>query len=150
QGHLDLSQVKVLVLDEADEMLDLGFLPDVERILALTPADRQSMLFSATMRGEIVSLSRRYLRQPTRLSAEDPDENRTVPTTAQHVYRVHSLDKIEVLARVLQARERGLSIVFCHTKRQCDRVAAELTERGFAAGAVHGDLGQGQREQALR
>ena len=150
QGHLDLSALQVLVLDEADEMLDLGFLPDVERILALTPSTRQTMLFSATMPGEIISLSRRYLNQPTRIRAEEPDEGRTVPETAQHIYRAHSLDKPEMLARILQAQGRGLAMVFCQTKRQCDRLAADLAERGFAVAAVHGDLGQGQREQALR
>jgi superfamily II DNA/RNA helicase len=150
QGHLDLSAIEVLVLDEADEMLDLGFLPDVERILALTPGSRQTMLFSATMPGEIISLSRRYLNQPTRIRAEEPDEGRTVPATAQHVFRAHSLDKPEMLARILQAEGRGLTMVFCQTKRQCDRLAADLSERGFAVAAVHGDLGQGQREQALR
>jgi superfamily II DNA/RNA helicase len=150
QGHLDLSGIQVLVLDEADEMLDLGFLPDVERILALTPASRQTMLFSATMPGEVISLSRKYLKQPTRIRAEEPDEGRTVPETAQFVFRAHSMDKPEVLARILQADGRGLAMVFCHTKRHCDRLAADLIERGFAAAAVHGDLGQGQREQALR
>ncbi|HEY5201757.1 MAG TPA: DEAD/DEAH box helicase [Acidothermaceae bacterium] len=150
QGHLDLSAIQILVLDEADEMLDLGFLPDVERILALTPATRQTMLFSATMPGEVISLSRKYLKQPTRIRAEEPDEGRTVPETAQFVYRAHSMDKPEVLARILQADGRGLAMVFCHTKRQCDKLAADLSERGFAAAAVHGDLGQGQREQALR
>ncbi len=150
QGHLDLSHIQVLVLDEADEMLDLGFLPDVERILALTPATRQTMLFSATMPGEVILLSRKYLKQPTRIRAEEPDEGRTVPETAQFVFRAHSMDKPEVLARILQADGRGLAMVFCHTKRHCDRLAADLIERGFAAAAVHGDLGQGQREQALR
>ena len=150
QGHLDLSAVEVLVLDEADEMLDLGFLPDVERILALTPTSRQTMLFSATMPHEVIALSRRYLNQPTRIRAEEPDEGRTVPETAQYVYRAHSLDKPEMLARVLQAEGRGLSMVFCQTKRQCDRLATELADRGFAVAAVHGDLGQGQRERALR
>jgi len=150
QRHLALSGVRMLVLDEADKMLDLGFLPDVERILALTPASRQTMLFSATMPGEVISLSRKYLKQPTRIRAEEPDEGRTVPETAQFVYRAHSMDKPEVLARILQADGRGLAMVFCHTKRQCDKLAADLSERGFAAAAVHGDLGQGQREQALR
>jgi superfamily II DNA/RNA helicase len=150
QGHLDLSAIQVLVLDEADEMLDLGFLPDVERILALTPSSRQTMLFSATMPGEVISLSRKYLKQPTRIRAEEPDEGRTVPETAQFVFRAHSMDKPEVLARILQADGRGLAMIFCHTKRHCDRLAADLIERGFAAAAVHGDLGQGQREQALR
>jgi superfamily II DNA/RNA helicase len=150
QRHLDLSEVTGLVLDEADKMLDLGFLPDVEKILALTPAQRQTMLFSATMPGEVVTLARRHLRRPTHVRAEHHDEPAHVPSTEQHVFRTHELDKIEVLARVLQAEGRGLTIVFCRTKRACDNVVAALTARGFAAGAVHGDLGQGQRERAMR
>jgi superfamily II DNA/RNA helicase len=150
QRALDLSQVKVLVLDEADEMLDLGFLPDVERIVALVPAVRQTMLFSATMPGPVIALSRRYLTHPTHVRAESPDESATVPTTAQFVFRTHHLDKPEVLARVMQADGRGLAMVFTRTKRSADRIAADMSERGFAAAAVHGDLGQGAREQALR
>ncbi|HEU5033432.1 MAG TPA: DEAD/DEAH box helicase [Mycobacteriales bacterium] len=150
QRALDLSQVKVLVLDEADEMLDLGFLPDVERIVALLPEKRQTMLFSATMPGPVVALSRRYLSHPTHVRAESPDESATVPTTSQFVFRTHHLDKPEVLARVLQAEGRGLAMVFTRTKRSADRIAADLAERGFASAAVHGDLGQGAREQALR
>jgi superfamily II DNA/RNA helicase len=150
QGYLDLSAIRMLVLDEADEMLDLGFLPDVERILSQTPAGRQTMLFSATMPGPVIALSRRYLTQPTHVRAESPDENRTVPETQQHVFRTHALDKIEVLARILQSEGRGLTMVFCRTKRTCDKVAEELANRGFASGAVHGDLGQGARERALR
>ncbi|MQA95621.1 MAG: DEAD/DEAH box helicase [Streptosporangiales bacterium] len=150
QKHLDLSQVSMLVLDEADKMLDLGFLPDVERILELTTADRQTMLFSATMPGEVVTLSRRYLNRPTHVRAEDATEAKTSMDTEQHVFRTHPMDKPEVLARLLQAKDRGLTMVFCQTKRVCDQVAEGLSGRGFAAAAVHGDLGQGQRERALR
>src|SRR6266545_2268536 len=150
QDHLDLSQARALVLDEADKMLDLGFLPDVERILRLTPAKRQTMLFSATMPGEVVTLARRHLRQPTHVRAEHHDAPALVPSTEQHVFRAHQMDKIEVLVRVLQAEGRGLTIVFCRTKRSADQVASTLTTRGFAAAAVHGDLGQGQRERAMR
>jgi superfamily II DNA/RNA helicase len=150
QRHLALSGVRMLVLDEADKMLDLGFLPDVERILQLTPADRQTMLFSATMPGDVVTLARRHLRQPMHVRAEQQDEAQVVPLTQQHVFRAHQMDKIEMLARLLQATGRGLTMVFCRTKRTADQVAATLATRGFAAAAVHGDLGQGQRERALR
>src|SRR6266700_3939447 len=148
--HLDLSAVRALVLDEADKMLDLGFLPDVERIVRLTPAQRQTMLFSATMPGDVVTLARRHMRQPTNIRAEGHDAPAPVPSTEQHVFRAHQMDKIEVLARVLQARNRGLTIVFCQTKRVADQVAIALASRGFAVATVHGDLGQGQRERALR
>jgi superfamily II DNA/RNA helicase len=131
-------------------MLDLGFLPDVEKILRFTPPQRQTMLFSATMPGEVVTLARRHLRRPTHVRAEHHDAPAHVPSTEQHVFRAHQMDKIEILARVLQAEGRGLTIVFCRTKRACDQVATALTTRGFAAAAVHGDLGQGQRERAMR
>ncbi|MGY1807283.1 DEAD/DEAH box helicase [Blastococcus sp. SYSU D00669] len=150
QGHLVLGKVRVLVLDEADEMLDLGFLPDIERILGMVPAQRQTMLFSATMPGPIVTLSRSFMTQPTHIRAHGNDEGSTVPQTTQFVYRAHNLDKPELLSRVLQARGRGLAMIFCRTKRTAQKVADELVERGFAAAAVHGDLGQGAREQALR
>ncbi|MFI7126357.1 DEAD/DEAH box helicase [Nonomuraea sp. NPDC050153] len=151
QKHLDLSQITTLVLDEADRMLDLGFLPDVERIFNLIPGQRQTMLFSATMPGEIVTLSRKYLNRPTHVRAEhETGEGETTPQVRQLVWRAHRMDKIEILGRLLQAEGRGLTMVFCETKRACDMVAEQLDTRGFAVAAVHGDLGQGQREQALR
>ncbi|GAA2492709.1 DEAD/DEAH box helicase [Terrabacter carboxydivorans] len=152
QGHLDLSQARTVVLDEADEMLDLGFLPDVETLMSLTPASRQTMLFSATMPGAIVALARRYMSQPTHIRAMgDENENaHTVKAVEQFVYRAHAMDKVEMLSRMLQANGRGLTIIFSRTKRTAAKVADELVERGFAAAAIHGDLGQGAREQALR
>ncbi|WP_248782766.1 DEAD/DEAH box helicase [Streptomyces californicus] len=151
QRKLDLSHIRGLVLDEADEMLDLGFLPDVERIITMLPAKRQTMLFSATMPGAVISLARRYMSQPTHINATSPDdEGTTVKNTVQHVYRAHNMDKPEMLARILQADGRGLAMIFCRTKRTAADIAEQLDKRGFASGAVHGDLGQGAREQALR
>ncbi|MFF5445152.1 DEAD/DEAH box helicase [Streptomyces sp. NPDC012888] len=151
QRKLDLSRVKALVLDEADEMLDLGFLPDVEKIINLLPAKRQTMLFSATMPGAVIGLARRYMSQPTHIRATAPDdEGATVANITQHVFRAHSMDKAEMVARILQAEGRGLAMIFCRTKRTAADIAEQLERRGFASGAVHGDLGQGAREQALR
>ncbi|MEU8566593.1 DEAD/DEAH box helicase [Streptomyces cyaneofuscatus] len=151
QRKLDLSHIRGLVLDEADEMLDLGFLPDVERIITMLPPKRQTMLFSATMPGAVISLARRYMSQPTHINATSPDdEGTTVKNTVQHVYRAHNMDKPEMLARILQAEGRGLAMIFCRTKRTAADIAEQLEKRGFASGAVHGDLGQGAREQALR
>ncbi|MFF0442598.1 DEAD/DEAH box helicase [Kitasatospora sp. NPDC004614] len=151
QRKLDLSQVRALVLDEADEMLDLGFLPDVEKIITMLPAKRQTLLFSATMPGQVISLARRYMSQPTHIRAAAPDDTgTTVANIEQHIFRAHSLDKVEMVSRILQADGRGLAMIFCRTKRTAADVADQLTKRGFAAGAVHGDLGQGAREQALR
>lgn len=151
QRKLDLSQIRSLVLDEADEMLDLGFLPDVERIITMLPAKRQTMLFSATMPGAVISLARRYMSQPTHINATSPDdEGTTVKNTAQYVYRAHNMDKPEMVSRILQANGRGLAMIFCRTKRTAADIAEQLEKRGFASGAVHGDLGQGAREQALR
>ncbi|MGP4000890.1 DEAD/DEAH box helicase [Streptomyces sp. 8N706] len=151
QKKLSLASIKSLVLDEADEMLDLGFLPDVEKIIQLVPVKRQTMLFSATMPGAVISLARRYMSQPTHIRATAPDdEGQTVANTTQHIFRAHSLDKPELVSRILQAEGRGLTMIFCRTKRTAADIADQLSRRGFASGAVHGDLGQGAREQALR
>ncbi|MEV7025647.1 DEAD/DEAH box helicase, partial [Kitasatospora sp. NPDC093558] len=151
QKKLNLSKVRALVLDEADEMLDLGFLPDVEKIITMLPAKRQTLLFSATMPGQVISLARRYMSQPTHIRAAAPDDTgATVANIEQHIFRAHSLDKVEMVSRILQADGRGLAMIFCRTKRTAADVSDQLTQRGFAAGAVHGDLGQGAREQALR
>ncbi|GGM42424.1 DEAD/DEAH box helicase [Longimycelium tulufanense] len=150
QRHLVLGKTSILVLDEADEMLDLGFLPDVERILRMVPDQRQTMLFSATMPGPIITLARTFLTRPTHIRAEEPHSGAVHERTQQFVYRAHALDKMELVARVLQAEDRGLTMIFTRTKRTAQKISDDLTERGFAAGAVHGDLGQTAREQALR
>ncbi|RVW04610.1 DEAD/DEAH box helicase [Rhodococcus spongiicola] len=149
QEHLILGKIGVLVLDEADEMLDLGFLPDIERILGMVPDSRQTMLFSATMPGPIITLARTFLSQPTHIRAEEPESSAVHERTSQHVYRAHALDKAEMIARILQAEGRGATMIFTRTKRTAQKVADELNERGFKVGAVHGDLNQVAREKAL-
>ncbi|WP_415630102.1 DEAD/DEAH box helicase [Nocardioides dubius] len=149
RGALDLSHVKSVVLDEADEMLDLGFLPDVEKLLSKTPETRQTMLFSATMPSAIIALARSHMRHPMNIRAESSDDNQTVPATAQFIYQAHDLDKPEVVARILQADDADKVIVFTRTKRQAQRVADDLTERGFNASPLHGDMQQAARERAL-
>jgi superfamily II DNA/RNA helicase len=149
QGHLVLGNVRTLVLDEADEMLDLGFLPDIEKLLAMVPDKRQTMLFSATMPGPIVALARRFMNRPVHIRATDPDEGLTQANIRHLVYRAHTLDKDEVIARILQAEGRGKTVIFTRTKRAAARLVEELNDRGFNAAAVHGDLSQEQRERAM-
>jgi superfamily II DNA/RNA helicase len=149
RGALDLSHIQSLVLDEADEMLDLGFLPDVESLLAKTPESRQTMLFSATMPGAIVGLARKHMRHPMNIRAESHDSNQTVPATAQFVWQAHDMDKPEVVARILQADDVNRVIIFTRTKRTAQRVAEDLIDRGFPASPLHGDMAQVAREKAL-
>ncbi|MFJ3391945.1 DEAD/DEAH box helicase [Leifsonia aquatica] len=149
QRLLDLKQVQEVVLDEADKMLDLGFLADIEKIFQQVPATRHTMLFSATMPGPIVALARRFMTRPVHIRATDPDEGLTQANIKHVVYRAHSLDKDEVIGRILQSEGRGKTVVFTRTKRAAAKLVEELNDRGFNAAAVHGDLNQEQRERAM-
>jgi superfamily II DNA/RNA helicase len=149
QRLLNLSHVKEMVLDEADKMLDLGFLSDIEKLFAQTPATRHTMLFSATMPGPIVALARRFMTRPIHIRASDPDEGQIQANIKHLIYRAHSLDKDEVVARILQAEGRGKTVIFTRTKRAAAKLVEELGDRGFNTAAVHGDLNQEQRERAM-
>ncbi|MCQ4616796.1 DEAD/DEAH box helicase [Corynebacterium sp. CCUG 18816] len=150
QGELQLDHVAILVLDEADEMLDMGFLPDIETLWSALPDQLQTMLFSATMPGQILQLARSKMNTPIHIRAEQGEEAAsTHESTKQVVFYAHHMNKPEVLARVLQANGRGKTIIFTRTKRSAARVADDLGQRGFSVGAVHGDLGQGAREASL-
>lgn len=149
QRLLDLSGVVEVVLDEADKMLDLGFLSDIEKIFARLPEIRHTMLFSATMPGPIVALARRFMSKPIHIRANDPDEGLTQANIRHVVYRAHSLDKDEVIARILQAEGRGKTVIFTRTKRAAAKLVEELADRGFPAVAVHGDMSQEARERSM-
>jgi superfamily II DNA/RNA helicase len=145
---VSLGAVRILVLDEADRMLDMGFKPQVDRIVRQVPRDRQTMFFSATLDGEVGELARAYTRYPARFEADLPEERREgevehrfVPVTAE--------SKVDTLVELLES-EPGRTLVFVRTKRGADRLAGKLVRRNVAAVAMHGDLNQRARERALR
>jgi len=144
---LTLDRIRIAVLDEADRMLDMGFLPDVNKIMQLLPAeDRQTMLFSATLDGEVGRIARAYTNDPVRHEIVD---DRPVVSDANHRFLpVTRENRVDLLVRELAA-ERGLTLIFCRTKRGVDELAATLVKRGFQAQALHGDMSQPARERAL-
>ena len=147
QGHARLNEVEVLVLDEADHMLDLGFVPDVRRILARLPTKRQTLLFSATMPPPIAALAREILSNPAEVRVAPQGE--AVDLVEQRVHFVDRDDKLDVLATVLRAGDIERALVFARTKHGADRVAKRLARDGIPASAIHGNKSQGARERTL-
>ncbi len=143
---LRLDRVRICVLDEADRMLDMGFLPDVNRILELLRPERQTMLFSATLDGEVGRLAKRFTENP--VLHEVADDRPTVTEATHRFIAVEQPDKMRALVRELAA-DRGLTLIFVRTKRGADRLARNLKQQGFKAGALHGNMSQPQRERAL-
>jgi ATP-dependent RNA helicase RhlE len=144
---ISLDAIRILVLDEADRMLDMGFKPQVEKIVRKLPAQRQTMLFSATLDGEVGDLAHAYTINPSHFSAELPSQHSD--GDVEHTFvSVTQGDKVERLVELLGA-ERGLALVFVRTKRGADRLAHKLRGHGVEAAAMHGDMTQGARERAL-
>ncbi|WP_141706210.1 DEAD/DEAH box helicase [Desulfuribacillus alkaliarsenatis] len=147
RNTLKLDDVKTLILDEADEMLDMGFIEDIEKIIKSTPENRQTLLFSATMPYEIKHLSKKYMRNLTNISIAKGDV--TVPLIEQLYYKVLERDKLESFCRILDQEELELGIVFCRTKKGVDELADTLQDRGYLAEGLHGDLSQAQRDKVM-
>jgi len=145
---LQLHDVSMVVLDEADEMLDMGFIDDIKEILSHTPDSRQTMLFSATMPDEIKELTRRYMKNPQTVQINRREV--TAPLIDQVYYKVLERNKLESLCRILDSEEVGLGIVFCRTKRGVDELTDALQERGYMADGLHGDLSQAQRDRVMK
>ena len=144
---VSLGTISILILDEADRMLDMGFRPQVEKIVRHLPADRQTMLFSATLDGEVGDLAHSYTRNPSRYEAAPIRQH--ADKAVDHTFvSVTAADKLERLLELLDA-DRGLALVFVRTKRGAERLAKKLKDRGVNAAAMHGDMTQGARERAL-
>ncbi len=151
RGKLLLTNVESLIIDEADRMLDMGFIPDIEKICKLIPSKRQTLLFSATMPKEIANLAQKFQRDPMRIEVSRPTE--TASTITQHVVKLSTNDakaKRTTLRRVIESCEVQNGIVFCNRKREVDVVTKSLSKHGFDAAAIHGDLPQAYRSETLR
>jgi ATP-dependent RNA helicase DeaD len=139
--------IRIAVLDEADEMLDMGFIEDIETILETTPRERQTMLFSATVPKPVEQLARKFMKNPVRLALGE--KSVTVPSTEQIYLEVPEKQKFDVLSRLLDIQLPELAIVFVRTRRRVDELSNALTERGYLAAGIHGDMIQSRRESTL-
>jgi ATP-dependent RNA helicase DeaD len=144
---LDLSGIKTVVLDEADEMLNMGFIEDVEAILKATPAERQTALFSATLPPRIRSLAERFMRDPQSVTIKRA--TLTLTATEQRYYMIHESDKLNALMNLLEVENMTSVLIFARTRAETAQLASELSQRGFPAEAIHGDLDQNARERTL-
>ncbi|MCY0889147.1 MAG: DEAD/DEAH box helicase [Alicyclobacillaceae bacterium] len=148
RGTLKLNQVRTVVLDEADEMLDMGFIEDIETILQETPATRQTLLFSATFPSEVRRLSGRYMKNPEHVTVNRGEV--TVPRIDQVYYKILERNKLESLCRIIDSEEVSLGIIFCRTKRGVDELVEALIARGYLVDGLHGDLSQAQRDRVMK
>lgn len=147
RSTLSLTDIKIVVLDEADEMLNMGFIEDIETILKTTPAERQTLLFSATMPQPIMSIAKKYMRSPEKVKVNTKDV--VVPMIKQIFYEVREEDKVNALSRLIDVEDPELAIIFCHTKREVDEVSMKLAQMGYNTGALHGDYTQARREEVM-
>lgn len=142
-----LADIKILVLDEADEMLNMGFIDDIETILKTTPSERQTLLFSATMPQPIIDIAKKYMKKPEKIRVNTKDV--IVSKIKQIFYEVREGDKINALSRLIDVEDPQLAIIFCHTKREVDDVSMKIGQMGYNAGALHGDYTQARREEVM-
>jgi ATP-dependent RNA helicase DeaD len=147
RGTIGLSELKYVVLDEADEMLDMGFLPDIKKILEQCPQKRQTFLFSATLEKEIRDLAYEFLQEPEEIMIESPEL--TVSLTKQYYYEVQPRHKIETICQVMDIAQPPVSLIFCRTKKGADQLARVLNKRGYTADALHGDMSQRERDNVM-
>lgn len=147
RGNIDLSHLSYVVLDEADEMLDMGFLPDIEKIMEQCPTERQTFLFSATLDGNIQRLGARFMHDPDIILVESPEL--TVPLTEQYYYEVNPRHKIETVCRIMDVDQPPVSLIFCRTKKGADELSRTLNNRGYGADALHGDMSQRERDNVM-
>ncbi|MDD3268393.1 MAG: DEAD/DEAH box helicase [Syntrophomonadaceae bacterium] len=147
RGSIKLGSLSFVVIDEADEMLDMGFLPDIETVLQQCPQERQTFLFSATLVDEVRELGQKFMHKPEIVLIESPE--RTVPVIEQVYYQVNPRRKVETMCRILDVEQPPVSLIFCRTKRSADELARILNSRGYTADALHGDMSQRERDSVM-